>query len=85
MWFHRMFWRGNGVCHYIIHVLGLFRQEDDILSFLLIVRLWCCANAFALKSKQINGVFCAYQLDYVMVFKLLDQGAYNKVLVFVYF
>ena len=22
---------------------------------------------FALKSKQINGVFCAYQLDYVMV------------------
>ena len=31
------------------------------------------------------GVFCAYQLDYVMVFKLLDQGACNKVLVFVYF
>ena len=42
-------------------------------------------ECFALKSKQINGVFCAYQLDYVMVFKLLDQGACNKVLVFVYF
>ena len=37
-------------------------------------------KCFALKSKQINGVFCPYQLDYVMVFKLLDQGACNKVL-----